>query len=215
MLSLVLARLADIWRRAPWTLHGTPRLYHQGVWIPIGINVFNTSALQHSTTSNHMKIIKVVNYSLPYPLSKCVEAEALGAWRGWSKREGKERSSRVFISTARPALLHPLSSNPSQSGRQAGRQAIGWATKQVEREANSQPVSQSVRKAVGRASKQADRQVETHSLAFFRSRTTSTNSGEPLFHQSNWWVRHPISCLRVCYANDPQKGGCTSPWRLI
>ena len=22
-------------------------------------------------------------------------------------------------------------------------------------------------------------------------------------------VRHPISCLRVCYASDPQKGGCT------
>ena len=22
-------------------------------------------------------------------------------------------------------------------------------------------------------------------------------------------VRHPISCLQVCYANDPPKGGCT------
>ena len=29
-------------------------------------------------------------------------------------------------------------------------------------------------------------------------------------------VRHPISCLRVCYANNPQKGGCTgSRLRLI
>ena len=23
--------------------------------------------------------------------------------------------------------------------------------------------------------------------------------------------KHPISCLRVCYTNDPQKGGCTGP----
>ena len=24
-------------------------------------------------------------------------------------------------------------------------------------------------------------------------------------------VRHPISCLGVCYANDPKKGGYTTP----
>ena len=51
------------------------------------------------------------------------------------------------------------------------------------READSQPISQSVRQAgsqaVGRASRQADRQAESQSLAFFQSRTTSTNSGEP------------------------------------
>ena len=57
------------------------------------------------------------------------------------------------------------------------------------READSQPVSQSVSQAssqsgIGQASRQADREAETHSLAFFQSRTTSTNSEEPQLHRS-------------------------------
>ena len=43
------------------------------------------------------------------------------------------------------------------------------------READSQPINQ--------AGRQAGRQAETHSLAFFQSWTTSTNSGEPQLHQ--------------------------------
>ena len=49
------------------------------------------------------------------------------------------------------------------------------------READNQPICQSVRQAFGQTVGRASKQVETHSLAFFPSRTASTNSGELQF----------------------------------
>ena len=62
-------------------------------------------------------------------------------------------------------------------------------TKAPQREGDTESINHSVRQAVnhasGPASKQLDGQAETHSLAFFQSRTTSTNSGEPQLNWSN------------------------------
>ena len=46
-------------------------------------------------------------------------------------------------------------------------------------------VRQAVGQAIGRPSTQADRQAKTHLLAFFQSRTTSTNNAEPHLHSIN------------------------------
>ena len=92
------------------------------------------------------------------------------------------------------AVYHPDQVPPLQSHALGGGGGASLGTKSIEntcvalgkapqRQADSQPISQSVRQAVsqavGRASRQADRQAEAHSLAFFQSQTTSTNSGGP------------------------------------
>ena len=81
-------------------------------------------------------------------------------------------------------LGHPSSQGPPMVPAKGGPIILLPSARHLEErltvsQSVSQSGKQSVRQAVNRASRQADRQAETHSLAFFQSWTTSSNSGEP------------------------------------
>ena len=163
--------------------------------------------------------------------------------RSWSKFDTNfdhfTAHSQILLPSARhleERLTVSLSGKQSvkqsvgQAGRQTGRQkhtvwlfsVAAYSYKQWGTVTSGQAVAQFLPDPCSNPSKHKFLTPPPNMVCSFRGTEASKSKnplGDPFVGQNNGLqgVRHPISCLGVCYANDPQKGGCTAsaPYALF